>query len=260
LVKSFAGEPGKWAETRFLTKQDGEWFGYSYVWNADGTDADLVPASGMDREVVVDGRKQLWHYPSRSECMVCHSRAQNFVLGLCTVQMNKDHDYGGRTDNQLRTLAHIGMLKVDWAAEVKAALGKWAAARGRRQADPAAVCDLLPRLVDPYDPTQDLAKRARSWLHVNCSACHVEAGGGNARMELEYATAPDKMRVLGEKPLHAAFELPDARLVAPGRPDRSVVLKRVGTRGPGQMPPLSTSRVDEAGLAMLREWVATMRE
>jgi hypothetical protein len=40
LVKSFAvereeGNPAtrQWVETRFFTKQEGEWYGYSYVWN-----------------------------------------------------------------------------------------------------------------------------------------------------------------------------------------------------------------------------------
>ena len=87
LVKSFAleteeGNPRsrRWIETRFLTKQEGEWVGYSYLWNEAQTEATLVEASGADREFVVrvpkseqspDGvRKQTWHYPSRAECMV----------------------------------------------------------------------------------------------------------------------------------------------------------------------------------------------
>lgn len=276
LVKSFAGEPGKWAETRFLTKQDGEWCGYSYVWNADGTDADLVPAAGMDRDVIVGGRKQTWHYPSRAECMVCHSRAQNFVLGLCTGQMNKPHDYGGTTDHQLRVLDRLGMLKADWTAELKAKYGEQAGAKRLKgkeadeyvtqrlpAAKPTALPDelvkMLDPLVDPADATQDLAKRAKSWLHVNCSSCHVEAGGGNAQIELEFATALDKMRLLDAKPLHHTFDVPEARLVAPGQPERSVLLKRVGTRGPNQMPPLASNRVDEAGLKLLRDWVASLK-
>ena len=117
LVKSFAleREPGKpesrrWIETRFLTKQDGQWYGYSYIWNDEQTEATLVAKEGMDREYAVGKNKQKWHYPSRTECMVCHSRAANYMLGLSTVQMNKVHDYGGGVkDEQLRVLEHLGL-------------------------------------------------------------------------------------------------------------------------------------------------------
>src|SRR5262249_31058497 len=106
LVKSFAlemeeGNPAsrKWIETRFLTRQNGEWFGYSYAWNAEQTDATLVNAKGLDAMVAVKTgdafRSRNWRFPSRAECMVCHSRAANWVLGLTTLQMNKEHDYGG---------------------------------------------------------------------------------------------------------------------------------------------------------------------
>jgi glucose/arabinose dehydrogenase/mono/diheme cytochrome c family protein len=292
IVKSFAleaeeGNPAsrKWVETRFLTKQGTEWFGYTYLWNDAGTDAELLPAGGLDKKFVVKtptgDREQVWHYPSRAECMVCHSRAANYVLGLCEVQMNKDHDYGGCTSNQLRELEHLGLLKYDGTSEARAvpkARGEGKGLKGKeldeyvsthsqqpnqRPAKASAFLHQSPgsfrKLVDPYDPAQDLTARAKSWLHANCASCHVEAGGGNAAMELEFATALDKMRVKGVPPLHHKFDLPDAKLVAPGRPDASVLLKRVSLRGPHQMPPLSSNRVDDRGVALLWEWIATMK-
>lgn len=199
--------------------------------------------------------------------MVCHSRAANFVLGLCELQMNKEHRYrSGRSDNQLRVLEHLGMLKVDWYAEVRGGIHDAANKPQAGQREPKASPLLhqnpndFKHLVNPYDPSQDLTLRARSWLHTNCSTCHVEAGGGNAKIDLEFGTALDKMRLIDEKPIHSGFELPDARLIAPGSPERSVLLHRIGLRGAGQMPPLATNRVDEQGVALLREWVLSLKK
>ena len=284
LVKSFALPgvgPKKWIETRFFTKQDNEWSGYSYLWNEAGTDAELVPASGLDREYVVDGKKQTWHYPSRAECMVCHSRAASFVLGLSEVQMNKTHDYNGTIDHQFRVFEHLDLFKPDYRGSVRTALNELAKAKGLEGKDAAEFLKnyspkpeqkdspawplleekpgLFRKLANPYDPKEDLTARARSWLHANCSSCHVDAGGGNAKMELEFQTAIEKMQVVGENPVHDTYGLPDAKLVAPGHPERSVLVHRVGLRGTGQMPPLATNRVDEAGLKMLKEWIASTK-
>jgi mono/diheme cytochrome c family protein len=197
--------------------------------------------------------------------------------------MNKAHDYGGCSDNQLRAFEYAGLLRgFDWAERARDELAGRASAKKLTGKDADAYAKLhgpqpgqravpeptlfptdpekLPRLADPYDPKEDLAKRAKSWLHANCSQCHVEAGGGNAQMELEFQTALDKMRVLNVKPLHGPLDLPDARLVAPGAPERSVLLKRAALRGPSQMPPLSSSRPDEAGVALLREWIQSLKE
>jgi glucose/arabinose dehydrogenase len=298
LVKSFAlemeeGNPAsrRWIETRFLTNQRGEWFGYSYVWNDEQTDGTLVEAGGRDKEFTIrvpksaeypDGvRQQTWHYPSRTECMVCHSRAANFVLGLTELQMNKVHDYGGVADNQLRTLEHLGVYRVNWAEETKNLMREEARARGmtenainqymdqqtamRMQREPvtSSLLTLPPekyrRLVDPYDPKQPVAARARSYLHSNCAQCHVEAGGGNAQMELEFTTELDKARIVNVKPWHHQFDLPDARLVAPGSPERSVLLHRISHRRAGFMPPLATSRVDRDAVKVLHDWIKQLR-
>jgi len=72
-------EPGNAAsrrriETRLLTRQKGQWAGYSYRWNEAQSDATLVPAKGDEKEFVVkdrrspgDARKQVWRFPGRAE-------------------------------------------------------------------------------------------------------------------------------------------------------------------------------------------------
>ena len=241
-----SGGPGRRIETRLMTRQDGRWNGYSYRWNATETDAELVPAEGIDAEFdrpaadAPDGiRRQRWHFPSRSECLGCHSRAVGFVLGLSDLQMKRSHTYpGGIEDHQLRALEHAGYFSGALPKESK---------------DPAAL-----GLVDPYDPHQDLDRRARSYLHANCSVCHVEAGGGNARMQLEFTTARDRMELIGARPQHDGFGLRDAMLVAPGHPERSVLLHRLSVRGRGQMPPLAINTVDERAVALMRAWITSM--
>ena len=290
LVKSFALDTDvgrRWVETRFLTRQEGEWYGYSYMWNDDQTDAVLVERGGMDRTFAVAGpqgpRKQTWHYPSRAECRVCHSRAANFVLGLSEVQMNKDHDYGGVRDNQLRVLEHLGLLKCNAFDDAKGALRDAAKAKGwdekkvnefmdrqtatrgqREPKPPGGMLGLSPekykKLVDPYDRRQDVALRARSFLHANCAQCHVEAGGGNAQMQLEFATELAKTKVVDVPPVHNPFGLPDAKLVAPGHPERSVLLYRMSHRAEGHMPPLATTQVDTEAVELMREWIRTMKK
>jgi uncharacterized repeat protein (TIGR03806 family) len=231
-------------ETRLLTRQVGKWVGYSYIWNDEQTDAVLVDKAGLDREYLVNDvqasgghRKQTWHYPSRTECMVCHSRAANFVLGLSTLQMNKVHKYGAVADNQLRTLEHLGVFQ--------AKLPKLPA--------------FYKQLVDPYDPRGDLEIRTRSYLHANCSICHVSAGGGNAQIQLDFATARDKMNLINVSPLHDTFGVKDAKLVAAGDPEHSVLYLRLTRRGTGQMPPLATSFVDHQAAQLVSEWIKQLK-
>jgi uncharacterized repeat protein (TIGR03806 family) len=229
-------------ETRVLLRQQGEWAGYSYRWNAERTDATLVAKGGEDAEIPLAGRDgavtaQKWRFPSRAECLTCHSRAANFVLGVTGAQLNREHDFGGTRDNQLRTLEHIGLF------------------HGPLPKPPKD----LDRLIDPRDESQDLDRRVRTYLHVHCSVCHVEAGGGNSRMELSLATPRDKMNLIGARPQHDTFGIADAMLVAPGAPDRSVLLRRLSRRGQGQMPPLGSNRVDESAVRMFHTWIAQLK-
>ena len=289
LVKSFgfdseSGGERRWIETRLLTRQQGEWVGYSYAWNREQTEAHLVGSEGRDASVEISlgngGKRRLnWRFPSRSECMVCHSRAANYVLGLTTLQMNKPHDYGRVTANQLEALHYLGVLKPAWPDEDKQSLRKQLQKSGinrylldSRVEEITAGSDqamlprdlpfhwsaAFPRLADPYDPRAPLQARARSYLHANCAQCHVQAGGGNSQISLEFSRSLEDMKVLDLKPLHHKFDIPDARLVVPGDPARSVLLHRMATRGRGKMPQLATSLVDRQAVELIREWIHRM--
>jgi len=150
--------------------------------------------------------------------------------------MNRAQQTASGSENQLTVLARYGVLP--GAAKVKP--------------------ESVPKLVDPYDSKEELDQRARSYLHANCSVCHVEAGGGNSRMEFEFHRTREKMQLFGARPQHDTFGITNAMLVAPGEPERSVLLYRVGHRGRGQMPPLVTTQVDTRAVNMFREWIAGM--
>ncbi len=236
-VKSFTldVEPGKRRriETRIVVKQENHWVGYSYAWNDAQTDATLVGANGMDRTYTIKEnggtRRQTWHYPSRNECMFCHSRAAGFVLGLNTHQMNRG--------DQMPSLERAGVLKKPLAKPAKD----------------------MPSFPDPFDGKAPLEARVKTYLEVNCAMCHVSDGGGNSPMELGYETPLHKAKIVGERPTHDTLDIADPLLIAPGDPARSVLLQRIARRGTNQMPPTSTSLVDERGKQLLIEWINTMK-
>ena len=240
---SLEKEPGNPAtrtrlETRLLLRRQGEWEGYSYRWSGDQSDASLVAKDGEETIIPgTGGKERKWRFPGRAECMACHSRAANFVLGVTGSQLNREHDYGGVRDNQLRSLEHIGLFS------------------GPLPKPPHE----LEKMLDPYGGSRDVETRARTYLQVNCSVCHVESGGGNSTMELGLATPREKMKLIGARPLHDTFGIVDAMLVAPGDPERSVLVHRLSRRGPGQMPPLVSNRVDDRGVALFQDWITGLK-
>jgi uncharacterized repeat protein (TIGR03806 family) len=220
---------------------DQYWKGYTYLWNDQQTDAVLLEdPRGREATYTISDtdapggkRQQTWHFPSRAECTVCHNMAAKYALGVQTLQMNKDHDYGGRLANQLRTLEHLGVFT---------------------RPLPAAPED-LPRLTDYRDKKQDLALRARSYLHANCSHCHRKWGGGNAEFQLLATLDLGDTQTVGVRPGQGTFNIPHARILAPGDPYRSVLFYRMAQIGPGRMPRIGSSVADESGLRLIHDWI-----
>ena len=69
---------------------------------------------------------------------------------------------------------------------------------------------------------------------------------------------PRRHKLIDVAPVHHKFDLPDAKLVAPGHPERSILLHRLSHRGPGQMPQLATNLVDEKAVKVVEEWIKSL--
>lgn len=259
LVKTFsldlkAGDPAsrRRLETRILhykhmpgTEEVGTqfWRGYTYVWNDEQTDAELLETTGANREFTINdpaapGGKRVvnWRFPSRAECTLCHTMSAKYALGVNTAQMNKDHHYDGVTANQLEALAHMGLFDKPLPKS------------------PAE----MPKLVDYRDETKDLNRRARSYLEANCAHCHRKWGGGNAEFQLLAGQPLDQAGVIDTPPGHGRFDLADPRILAPGQPERSLIATRIQRLGLGRMPHIGSNVVDQKAVDLLSEWIRAL--
>jgi putative heme-binding domain-containing protein len=237
-------------ETQIL-HYDGEfWRGYTYQWNDEQTDAVLVPAAGNDRALVMKDakapggvRKQNWHFHSRTECLTCHNPWAGHTLAFTQEQLNRDHDYGGFVENQLRAFQRLGIVryshKDDWEGTNEVMLS-----------EPPPI-----RLVNPHDAAGDINDRARSYLHANCAHCHRFGAGGTADLQLRFDVPLNEMKTVEVRPVQGAFDIHSAHIISPGDPYRSVLYYRMAKLGRGRMPHMGSEMVDERGLRLILDWI-----
>lgn len=225
-------------ETRVFFHQDDGWRGYTYKWNAAGTDADLLADAQTETITVLadDGsvRTQTYEYPSRVACLNCHNSAAGVPLGLRTGQLNRSFDFSGVVDNQLRAYNHVALLDV------------------RLQQDDLAS---LAVQTDPRDTSASVAARARSYLAVNCAQCHRPGGPTGVDMDLRLDTATANTNTVNVSP--TAGDLGDAsnRRILPGSKEQSVVWERMRRLDNYRMPPIASHVVDEAGVTLVGQWI-----
>ena len=234
LAKTFS-VGGKRVETRlFMRHLNGTWAGYSYEWNDDETDATLLPASKSKQ---VGG--QTWYFPSRAQCLQCHTAAAGRTLGPELAQLNRSFRYplgggAGATRNQLTVLEGLGYLTAPLAG-------------------PA---DTLAKLDPPFGDGA-LEPRARAWLHANCSGCH-RAGMGQGPADFRFTRTFKETNTCNVMPDNGDLGITGARLIVPGAPLQSLVSRRIHALDAARMPPIASSVVDAAGAALIDDWITSV--
>ncbi len=135
-----------------------------------------------------------WTFPSAAECKRCHTPAANDALGPEIAQLNWDALYPttGRVANQLQTLNHIGVF-------------------GTPDASLPAPIEDLPAMSNLNDTYVPVARRAKSYLHANCSLCHRLGGPTQTDLDFRFGTQPINMHACNVSPAAGDLGVPGLR-------------------------------------------------
>jgi uncharacterized repeat protein (TIGR03806 family) len=228
-------------ETRLLVCDSaGGVYGAVYKWRTDSSDADLLAGSQTEdipiRSANGEVHQQSWYYPSRQDCLTCHTSNAGGVLGVKTRQLNRSFTYpSGVSDNELRAWNHLGLFGPRFKDE-----------------DLQTFATLAPA----DDASRTLEDRARSYLDANCSQCH-RPGGTVANFDARYDT-PLKRQALIDGPVLIDQGIDRPRVISPHDIWRSIAYMRANTVGDIKMPPLARETIDQKGMQLLKEWINSM--
>ncbi|MBL9129885.1 MAG: PQQ-dependent sugar dehydrogenase, partial [Verrucomicrobiaceae bacterium] len=221
-------------ETRFLVKTADSVYGLSYKWNAAQTDADLVAESGLTEVIASSNPSQTWRYPSRGECVTCHTPTGGFALSFNTPQMNRARTYGAVSQNQIQALSDAGYFSA-----------------------PATGVSNLPALASATDTTQSLEWRVRSYLAANCVQCHQPGGGSQGNWDARIATRTDSAHLINGLLVNNGGDTAN-RFIVPGDAAHSMLLKRQQGVTASRMPPLGTLERDLVNEQLVSDWIASL--
>lgn len=231
-------------ETRLLIRKPDGWAASTYVWNAAGTEAVLKRAGARLPVHVIDRAGQAldidYGVPNVNQCKTCHSvEGRLSPIGPKARNLNGPLEAVPGGENQLARMSRLGVLAGAPA--------------------PAAV----PRTAVWDDPAEPLTDRARAYLDGNCGHCHSPQGfASNSGLYLELEQKDMSAVGVGKRPVAAGRASGGLSFaIAPGDPDHSILVYRMASTEPGvMMPQLGRSLVHAEGLALVRAYVASLRD
>ncbi len=246
---------GRKVETRFLWKvSKTNWVFASYAWNAEQTEAMLVPESGLpDAAPIAPGKRH--GIPSVMECRACHDSSRTEILGFSALQLSDDRDPNALHADALTA----DMITLRTLVDERLISPR----RTTFKTHPPRIAAATPD-----------GRAALGYLSTNCGSCHNrESSIASLGLLLKHDLGEVRRAgtsVPAASDCHAALSTtvgrkghwlvpanPDeSRVINPGKPELSALIQRVRSRRPSsQMPPIGTVIQDRAAVDLLTAWV-----
>ncbi|WP_211205920.1 SO2930 family diheme c-type cytochrome [Kordiimonas gwangyangensis] len=229
-------------ETRLLIRQEKGWNAWAYVYDEELKDAVLkvagktLPVEWTDE--AGNARSTNYVVPNKNQCKGCHTYNKEFSpIGPKARNLNMDYKYPAGSENQLAHWSRVGVLE-----------------------GAPAPAD-APRVPDFLDASAPVDARARAYLDVNCAHCHrLEGPASTSGLFLTWDEANKTQWGYKKRPVAAGRGSGGLDYdIMPGKPDQSILVYRLQSLDPGvMMPEVGRTMVHEEGIALLKEWIASI--
>lgn len=241
----------RFVETRIQLLEPAGWYGYSYVWNKDQTDAELRLGGGVVEVSRTDEHGTLLrhHYdiPNANQCLSCHAQNGRYVP-LGTTGRNLNRNLSVVSDNPSNSAAPGPNQLDEWVREGKLTGAPLSTER-----------HVLANYADANSGT--VAMRARAWLDVNCAHCHNPLGSARTT-GLDLRTEQGDLAQIGvwKTPVATGKGSGGRRYdIIPGKPDESILMYRLESVEPGvRMPSLGRNLTHPKANDLVRSWIQAM--
>ena len=249
---------GRKVETRMLWRVSAErWVFATYAWNDAQTDATRAPESGISGAAeVAPGKRHT--IPGIADCRSCHDSARTEILGFNALNLSDDRDPNAPHAEPLtREMITLTTLMNDGQIYPK---------RPELIASPPRINASSPE-----------GRAALGYLSTNCGNCHnressiaslglilkhsviepIDVRRGGTSVPPATECTPALATTVGKR---GHWVVPEAqeesRLINPGHPESSAIVRRMKSRRPSsQMPPLGSVVVDKQGVDLVTSWI-----
>ncbi len=220
IIQHFDTTKGQRHETHvYRCNEDGSFQAAAYRWT-DEVKADLI----ADNEVVsLPGSSDIQCYsPAPQPHLSLEKSIVGFTLQLNSRQLNHN--------DQLDQWKQLGWLPVSYQFN-----GANLAALG--------------------DTDALLVHRVRTYLDTNCASCHRPGGASRGLFDARFNTPLAKQNLVNGPLMAGDLGIPNARVVAPGSPEQSILLNRMKRHDAFRMPPVAVNDVASPAIPMIEAWI-----
>jgi uncharacterized repeat protein (TIGR03806 family) len=229
-------------ETRVIVaQQGGGFYGATYRWRPDQTDADLLLASQQAEYDAVTPQgeaytRRYW-FPGPTDCFTCHTTQAGEILGIKSRQLKgipAENSLDAPVD-QMQELSDDGFFG--------------------EPLDPTELSSIeaLASLSDTNATSKD---RVRAYLDTNCSHCHGAELLDRAQWDGRYTTPLEEQGIIYGTLLGDYGGTTDF-VVRPNDLASSILyLRSISVDASLRMPPIGRQQNDEEFISVLEDWIA----